>query len=295
MTRAVDHFRFAADDGAQIAAWRLAPEGRPRAIVQIAHGMAEHMARYERLGQALAGAGYAVYANDHRGHGASADIHGLGDFGPRGFPGVVQDMASLSHLAREEHSGAPLVLLGHSMGSFAAQLYLLSHGDDLAALVLSGTAAGDKLVEAIAASGGGGRLESFHAAFEPARTPFDWLSRDPEEVDAYVADPLCGFELTQDSVQSVFQATGDATLYPRLAKAPKDLPVLVISGERDPVTGPGQTFVGALVDRYRAAGLDVEHRVYSGGRHELFNETNRDEVTADLIAWLDARIEGGAT
>jgi alpha-beta hydrolase superfamily lysophospholipase len=181
------------------------------------------------------------------------------------------------------------------MGSFAAQLYLLSHGDDLAALVLSGTAAGDKLVEAIAASGGGGRLESFNAAFEPARTPFDWLSRDPEEVDAYVADPLCGFELTQDSVQSVFQATGAATLDPRLAKAPNNLPVLVISGERDPVTGPDQAFVGALVDRYRAAGLDVEHRVYPGCRHELFNETNRDEVTADLIGWLDARIEGGAT
>ncbi|HEY1879499.1 MAG TPA: alpha/beta hydrolase [Caulobacteraceae bacterium] len=295
MTRAVDHFRFAADDGAQIAAWRLAPEGRPRAIVQIAHGMAEHMARYERLGQALADAGFAVYANDHRGHGASADIHGLGDFGARGFPGVVQDMAALSHLAREEHSGAPLVLLGHSMGSFAAQLYLLSHGDDLAALVLSGTAAGDKLVKAIAAAGGGGRLESFNAAFEPARTPFDWLSRDPAEVDAYVADPLCGFELTQDSVQSVFQATGGATLDPGLAKAPKDLPVLVISGERDPVTGPGQAFVGALVDRYRAAGLDVEHRVYPGGRHELFNETNRDEVTADLIAWLDARIWGATS
>ncbi|HWD67831.1 MAG TPA: alpha/beta hydrolase [Caulobacteraceae bacterium] len=295
MTRAVDHFRFAADDGAQIAAWRLAPEGRPKAVIQIAHGMAEHMARYERLGQALADAGYAVYANDHRGHGASADIHGLGNFGPRGFPGVVKDMAALSHLARGEHPGAPLVLIGHSMGSFAAQLYLLDYGDDLAALVLSGTAAGDKLVEAIAAAGGDGRLESFNAAFEPARTPFDWLSRDPAEVDAYVADPLCGFELTPASVQSVFEATGGATLDPRLARAPKNLPVLVISGERDPVTGPGQAFADTLVDRYRTAGLDVEQRVYPGARHELFNETNRDEVTADLIAWLDAQLQAGAS
>ena len=292
MTRAVDHFRFAADDGAQIAAWRLAPEGRPKAVIQIAHGMAEHMARYERLGQALAEAGYAVYANDHRGHGASADLHGQGDFGPRGFPGVVLDMAALSHLAREEHPGAPLVLIGHSMGSFAAQLFLLDHDDNFAALVLSGTAAGDKLVEAIAAAGGGGRLVSFNAAFEPARTPFDWLSRDPTEVDAYVADPLCGFELTEASVQSVFEATGGATLDPKLAKAPKHLPVLVISGERDPVTGPGQAHANVLVDRYRAAGLDVEHRVYPGGRHELFNETNRGEVTADVIAWLDERLQG---
>jgi alpha-beta hydrolase superfamily lysophospholipase len=257
--------------------------------------MAEHFGRYRRLTNELTAAGYAVYGADHRGHGASAAAHGLGDFGPGGFQSLVEDMAALSRRARMEQPNMPLILIGHSMGSFAAQLYLLSHGDDLAALVLSGTAAGDKLVKAIAAAGGGGRLESFNAAFEPARTPFDWLSRDPAEVDAYVADPLCGFELTQDSVQSVFQATGGATLDPGLAKAPKDLPVLVISGERDPVTGPGQAFVGALVDRYRAAGLDVEHRVYPGGRHELFNETNRDEVTADLIAWLDARIWGATS
>ncbi len=295
MSQTVDRFQFTADDGAQIAAWRLTAEGPPntppRAVVQIAHGMAEHMARYERLGRALAGAGFAVYANDHRGHGVSADIHGLGDFGPRGFAGVVDDMGALSRLARAEHPGAPLVLIGHSMGSFAAQLYLLEHGGDLAALVLSGTAAGDKLLEAIAAGGGGGRLESFNAAFEPARTPFDWLSRDEAEVDAYVADPFCGFELTEASVQSVFQATHGATLDPRLASVSKTLPVLVISGERDPVTGPGQAFADSLVDRYRAAGIqDIEHRVYPGARHELFNETNRNEVTADLIAWLGHRI-----
>jgi alpha-beta hydrolase superfamily lysophospholipase len=288
MAERVEHFQFAADDGARIAAWRLAPERSPKAVVQIAHGMAEHMARYERLGHALAAAGYAVYANDHRGHGASAGLHGLGDFGPRGFAGVVADMAALSGVARAGHPGLPLMLLGHSMGSFAAQLYLLEHGHGLSGLVLSGTAAGDKLVEAVAASGGGGRLESFNAAFEPARTPFDWLSRDAAEVDAYVADPLCGFELKPTSVQSVFQATHGASLDPRLASVRKDLPVLVISGGFDPVTGPGQTFANTLVERYRAAGMrNVDHRIYPGGRHELFNETNRDEVTTDLIVWLN--------
>jgi len=291
MSHVVEPFDFPADDGERIAAWRIASAGQPRAVIQIAHGMAEHMTRYERLGRTLADAGYAVYANDHRGHGASADIHGLGDFGPRGFPGAVDDMATLSHLARTEHPGAPLILVGHSMGSFAAQLYVLEHAHDLAALVLSGTAAGDKLLEAIAAAGGGGRLESYNTAFEPARTPFDWLSRDEAEVDAYVADPLCGFELTHASLQSVFQATHGATFDPRLANVRKGLPVLVISGERDPVTGPGQAFANALVERYRAAGIaDVEHRIYAGGRHELFNETNRGEVTADLIAWLGKRV-----
>ena len=288
MNQAVQQFRYAASDGAQVGAWRLLPEGRPKAVVQIAHGMAEHMARYERLGRALADAGYAAYANDHRGHGKSADVHGLGDFGPRGFPGVVDDMAALSRLTKSENPEVPLVLIGHSMGSFAAQLYLLDHGSDLTGLVLSGTAAGDKLLEAVAASGGGGRLESFNAAIEPARTPVDWLSRDEVEVDAYVADPLCGFELEPASVQSVFQSTHGASTDPRLAEVPKDLPILVISGEFDPVTGAGQAFADTLVERYRKAGLrDVKHRVYPEGRHELFNELNRDEVTADLIAWLE--------
>lgn len=291
MANDVEHFRFTAQDGAPIAAWRMTPDRTSNAVVQIAHGMAEHMARYERLGRALGAAGYAVYANDHRGHGASAEVHGLGDFGPRGFAGVIADMATLTAVARNEHPGVPLVLLGHSMGSFAAQLYLLDHGAELAGLVLSGTAAGDKLVEAVAASGGGGRLESFNAAFEPARTPFDWLSRDDAEVDAYVADPMCGFELTPQSVQSVFQTTHGASLDPRLAKVSKNLPVLVISGEVDPVTGSNQAFANVLVERYRATGLTaIEHRVYPGGRHELFNETNRDEVTADLIAWLDRAV-----
>ena len=288
-------FTVLAADGARITAYRAFPAGRPRAIVQIAHGMAEHAGRYRRLTDALTDAGYAVYANDHRGHGASASVHGLGEFGPGGFQSLVDDMAAVSRLAQAETPNARLVLLGHSMGSFAAQLYLLEHHARLAALVLSGTAAVDALVEAMAVAGQAAGPGSMNAAVAPARTDFDWLSRDEAEVDAYVADPLCGFALADSAMASVLQTAGAARHDPRLASVRHDLPVYVISGEHDPVTGPSQAFVGALLASWRGAGLGrVEHRVYPGGRHEMFNETCRDQVEADLIAWLDATVAGGA-
>ena len=282
-------FTVLAPDGARITAYRALPAGRPKAIVQIAHGMAEHAARYRRLTDALTAAGYAVYANDHRGHGASASVHGLGEFGPGGFQSLVDDMAAVSRVAVAETPNAPLVLLGHSMGSFAAQLYLLEHHARLAGLVLSGTAAVDALVEAMAAAGRAAAPGSMNDAFAPARTDFDWLSRDEAEVDAYIADQLCGFALADAAMASVLQTAGAARHDPRLASARGDLPVFVISGGHDPVTGPSQAFVNSLLGSWRGAGLRrIDHRVYPGGRHEMFNETNRDEVTAELIAWLDA-------
>ena len=281
-------FDLVADDGAHITAYKSLPAGSPKAIVQIAHGMAEHAPRYRRLIIALTGAGYAVYANDHRGHGASAAAHGLGDFGSRGFQGVADDMASLTRLAKAQQSGVPLILLGHSMGSFASQVYLLDRHAGLSGLVLSGTAAVDALLTAMTAGGVGASPNAMNAPFEPARTDFDWLSRDEAEVDAYVADPLCGFALTDAAMASMFQTAAMARHDPRLAGVRKDLPVLVVSGQRDPVTGPDQAFATALVDSYRALGMtQVEHRIYPDGRHEMFNETNRDEVVAGLIAWLD--------
>lgn len=295
-TTPITAFPLRAPDGAVLTAFRSWPQGRrPRAIVQVAHGMAEHFGRYRRLTQALVGAGYAVYGADHRGHGASAAVHGLGDFGPRGFQALVEDMAALSSVAEAETPNTPLVLLGHSMGSFAAQLYVLEHHRRLAGLVLSGTAATDALAEALASSGQAAGLAGFNTPFAPARTDFDWLSRDVAEVDAYVADPLCGFDLTEASLASVIATTAPARHDPRLARVGRDLPVLVISGELDPVTGPGQAFAETLIGSLRGAGLRrVEHRIWSGGRHEMFNETNRDEVVADLIAWLDLSLPGRA-
>lgn len=278
-------------DGAQLAAFKSLPAGNPRAIVQIAHGMAEHFARYGHLTHALNGAGYGVYGGDHRGHGKSVDVHGRGNFGPGGFAAVVDDMATLAKVARRDHPGLPLILLGHSMGSFAAQLYLLQHSSDLAALVLSGTAALDKLLAHMMSSTAAPGLNVMNANFEPARTGFDWLSRDETEVDLYVADPLCGFDLEPASLQSLFGSGDLGRSDARLTHVHKALPIYIISGAFDPVVGPEQSFARALIASYEAAGLNnITHRVYPGGRHEMFNETNRREVEKDLIAWLEAAV-----
>ena len=281
-------FTLTAADGAAIAAYRSLPPGPARAVIQIAHGMSEHYLRYRHLTDRLNDAGFAVFANDHRGHGASASAHGLGEFGPGGFQAVVDDMAALTAQAKAEIPGKPFVLLGHSMGSFAAQLYLLEHHRELSALALAGTAALDQLLAALLAGGGPVTLELLNAAFEPGRTSFDWLSRDEAQVDAYVADPLCGFTLSDAAMGSVFQLGAGARSDPRLTGVRPDLPIYVISGERDPVVGPHQAYVQALIDSYSQAGLiKLTHRVYPGGRHEMFNETCRDQVEDDLVAWLE--------
>jgi alpha-beta hydrolase superfamily lysophospholipase len=284
----VEAFAFQGSDGFDVAAWRLRPSGPARAVIQVAHGMSEHFGRYRRLSDRLTAEGYAVFGADHRGHGRSAEPYGFGEFGPAGFSTLVSDMAKLSMIARGEFPGLPFAMIGHSMGSFASQLYLLEHFRNLDALVLSGTAALDKLLERLLASGGPISLELLNAGFAPARTSFDWLSRDEAEVDAYIADPLCGFSVSDASMATMFGLGSQARLDPRLANVPHELPILIISGEVDPVVGLDQAFTKALIASWNEAGLTgITHRVYAGGRHEMFNETVRETVSADLIIWLE--------
>jgi alpha-beta hydrolase superfamily lysophospholipase len=267
-----------------------------RGTVQIAHGMGEHALRYRPIAHALVEAGYSVYAGDHRGHGElAARANQLGDFGPGGFPALVDDMVAVTKFAREAENGKPLVLLGHSMGSFAAQLYVLEHSRLLDGVALSGSTALDLL--GAAAMSGRWRLEDLNAAFEPARTPFDWLSRDPAVVDAYIADPLCGFNVTPESYGSLFSVASRLADPTHITRIRHDLPTFVFSGELDPVNAK-LAWLRPLIDRYREAGLiDVSSHIYGGARHEVLNETNRSEVVANLIAWIDratASKKGGA-
>ena len=182
-------FTFTGADGADIAGFRWVDNTiTPRAVLQVAHGMGEHARRYRAPLEPLIAAGWAVYADDHRGHGLTASgPEALGDFGDNGAELVIADLHSLTSLARAEHPDLPIVLLGHSLGSFFAQAYVFDHSKAIDGLVLSGTAAfGDR-------TGPVRRLDEIALDGETPRTAFDWLSRDPAEVDAYIADPLCGF------------------------------------------------------------------------------------------------------
>ncbi|WP_018653782.1 alpha/beta fold hydrolase [Actinomadura flavalba] len=273
-------FTFPSTDGLDVHVHSWEPVAPPRGIVQLAHGMGEHAARYARFAERLVSLGYAVHAADHRGHGLTMKGE-PGRLGDDGWNLLVDDMVRLTGLARERHPGVPLVLFGHSMGSFAAQQYVLSHGDLIDGLVLSGTTALDGLVDAIRAAGG--RLTSYNAPFEPARTDFDWLSRDESEVDAYLADPLCGFSLDEPGMEAMYAAAAAMT---DPATVPPALPVYVMVGDRDPLNAD-LALSDLLVRRYRTAGLtDLTYRVYPNARHELLNETNREEVQNDLIAWI---------
>lgn len=274
-----DQFHFEGGDGTRIVGYRWDARGPVKAVLQVAHGMGEHAQRYRVALQPLCEAGVTIYANDHRGHGQTAPTReALGDFGPGGFTAVVDDMARLSELARREYPGKKLVLLGHSMGSFALQIYLLTHSRLIDGAVLSGTAALDLLPPPDPAGG----LSAFNKAFEPARTPFDWLSRDPKEVDKYIADPFCGFSVNQASLMSIFTASMALFEPDALKRIRTDLPIYLFAGDRDPLNG-GLAFLTPLVERYRAAGIaDVTHDFYPGGRHEMLNETNRAEVVRNL-------------
>jgi alpha-beta hydrolase superfamily lysophospholipase len=295
-------FKFRVDDGVALLGRRWLPEGRPRAAVQIAHGLAEHSARYARLAGALNAAGYAVYANDHRGHGPSSAPGDRGHFcDADGWTKTVGDLRTFNRLIAAEQPGVPIVFLGHSMGSFLGQAFVAEHSDALAGVAYSGSNGAPPRIATL------GRLiaraerlrlgmrgksklikqmwfGAFNKPFEPARTEFDWLSRDPKEVDAYVADPLCGFPFTNQLAIDLLDALTGLTAPDRLARIRKDLPIYVFSGERDPV---GSNIQG-LIDALKKAGFtNLTTRIYPDARHETLNETNRGEVMRDLIGWLD--------
>jgi alpha-beta hydrolase superfamily lysophospholipase len=299
----MNEFGFKASD-VELRCFRWQPTGPPRAAVLVAHGMGEHAARYERLGNRLAEHGYLVIADDHRGHGATADPDRLGDIGTDGWNRMVTDLFALNAHLRTLAPGAPRVLLGHSMGAMLAQQYLCHHGDTLDAAVLSGspglgTAFALWLSHTIArfermrlgADAASPLMQRllFGSANDPFKGPtgFEWLSRDADEVARYVADPKCGFVLRVGGLCDLFAGSRATRKPAAIAGIPKQLPLYVLSGTDDPVHDGGKG-LDRLVGGYRRAGMmNVTERRYPGGRHEMFNETNRDEVERELIDWLD--------
>ena len=287
-------FTFTSSDhAAAVFTRRWSPDGPAAGTVQIAHGMGEHSARYARLAEALTGRGWVVYANDLRGHGHTAvgedgdgDAAGLGVLGPSGWSGLIDDIVQLNRIVGTERPGLPRILLGHSMGSFAAQQFVFDHSREIDGLVLSGTTAVD-LAASTMDTESESDLTILNAAFEPARTPFDWLSRDEAEVDAYVADPWCGFGLDLPSTRSLVDAAARFAEPEALAGVRADLPVYLVAGSDDPLN-LSLALLDLVAQRYRDAGVtDITTDYHEGARHEVFNETNRAEVTTHLLDWLD--------
>jgi len=301
----VEAFTLQASDGKHLQLYRWLPPTAPRAAIQIAHGMGEHAARYDELASRLTARGYAVYANDHRGHGGTAEPGLPGYMGADGWNRVIEDAHEINDYIRASLPDLPVVLLGHSMGAMLCQQYLYRYGADLAAAILSGSpgfSGGFQTWLSILLA----RYERWrrgpeadspllqemifgkaNAAFDgPDATGYEWLSRDAGQVARYVADPHCGFVLRTGSLCDLFAGAREAKQKRHISAIPHTLPLLVLSGSADPVHA-GEKNLNRMLKRYRRQLGQIECQIYPEGRHELFNEINRDEVFQDLLVWLD--------
>lgn len=309
---------FESHDGTRLFLYRWAPSSEPKAVLHIVHGMAEHAYRYRRLAEKLAPSGIEVWAADQRGHGKTADlkVNGPKKGGRLGhcadgdaFSLVTRDIHELNKEIRKT-TNAPIFLLGHSWGSFIAQNYIEEYTNNLLinGCILSGTKGpGDFMIKAglpvfalLAALRGqrnGSRIAramgdgQYIKPFKPNRTQFDWLSRDEEEIDNYNSDPFCGFLCSTGFYRELTRILNNIHRSENLAKINRNLPVYVFSGNADPVgnMGAGTT---ALVNEYRNLGInDLEFVLYPGARHEILNETNREEVIDNLLSWINKHCE----
>lgn len=301
-------FTYPSTDGIhKIHAVEWLPEGEPRAVVQIVHGVAEYALRYDPLARYLTEHGFLVCGEDHLGHGLTADDGKFGYFGPRnGWGFVVRDVRKLRKLEGEKHPGIPYVMLGHSMGSFLTRTYLIRWPGTVDAAVLSGT--GQEAAPLVALGRGmsgmigslRGRdyvsdlvydmsMGSYNKPFRPNQTTGDWLSRDMERVKAFRDDPLCSFRPTVTMFRDMLGGIQFIGRKKNLAKMDKNTPVYFLSGDHDPVGSMGKG-VEKVARMFRQAGCrDVTVKLYPDGRHEMFNEINRQEVMDDLLAWLESK------
>lgn len=302
-------FSFKDNEGFELFTYCWEPEDlkKARAVVQVVHGLAEHAARYERFANFATEKGFIVVADDHRGHGKTAKTkEDLGFIGANnGFSGMVDDEYQLTGIIKSKYNNLPVFMLGHSMGSFIAQRYIEQYGRELHGVILSGTAGPNpgllipgKIVAKMVMLINGPRKKSnflnnlsfgaYNKNFKPNRTEFDWLSCDNQEVDKYIADPLCGFVCS--SSLYYFLTSGMLEMHKKrnLSMIPRSIPVLIASGAKDPV---GAKTVPELYKIYVNLGLnDVELKLYEDKRHEILNEINREEVTRDFLFWIEKHL-----
>ncbi len=304
-------FRFPSCDGQhQIFARRWEPgEGTPRGVIQIVHGISEYIDRYAGAARFLSEHGFVVVGSDHLGHGRTAT--GAEEYGffcqRNGWHTVSGDVRRLRTLMGQQYPDLPYFILGHSMGSFLARTYLIDWPGTVTGAIISGTGQ-----EAPAMVGAGWHLSNiicklsgarthskmieqiafgaYNKQYAPARTRADWISRDEEVVDAYIADPLCSFMPSAGMFRDMMEGLRYIAKKSNLSKMDPTTPILFISGDKDPVGQNGKT-VRKVVDFFHNAGCeDTVVHLYPGGRHEMLNEINREEVYADVLAWLESKL-----
>jgi alpha-beta hydrolase superfamily lysophospholipase len=301
-------FEFEGKQDVQIFVRKWMPEtGEIKGILQISHGMQEHSGRYTEFGEFLTKQGYIVYINDHRGHGKTAkkpeDIGILAE--KDGWNLVVDDLHKLSKIIKEAYPNSPLFLFGHSFGSFTARTYITRFKDILSGVIISGTngksGALVALGKSIASFQGfvkgktaktklltGMSFKGFNDSFKPTKTPFDWLSKDNARNQNYWDDPLCGVMFSNRFFYDMFSMICYVNSKVAKNNVPTDLPMYIFSGEMDPVGEFGKE-VKLVYNNYKELGVkDINLKLYEGGRHEMLNETNRQEVFEDIFNWLEA-------
>lgn len=300
---------FIANDGEKIFYYHWRTE-EPKAVVQIAHGVGEHAGRYQPIASVLREQGYEVYANDHRIHGNSVrsrDLLGVYD-GADYFNDAVEDMHELTKIIKAEHPKRKIILFGHSMGSLLSREYVTRYGEDLHALALSGTASFMKGLGTVGMVGANvtkffiGRKRSstalktmffakFNNEFKPNRTKVDWISRDEKQVDLFESDPLRVEDFSTSVFIDILKGSKKINQKPTFQATPKNLPIYIFSGDKDPVGEMGKG-IKKVAKQYKKAGInDLTLKIYEGGRHEMLNEINKEEVERDFINWLDHRIK----
>jgi len=310
MSQMIDFTLPSCVPGRTLHAFRCVPEGEVRAILQLSHGMVEFIDRYKPLAEYLAARGILVTGHDHLGHGGSLPEGGTPVYFGDGTPWetVVADIQLLHEQLRREFSGVPLCLMGHSMGSFLARSYLIRYPGTLRAAIIMGTGwqpqakltGGRAVAEVVCAAQGPSAASKlvndlafggYNKAFAPNRTGYDWLSADSENVDRYIADPLCGADATVGLFRQMLHGIAFNQNPKNLARMDSSLPVLLISGDRDPVGDMGKG-VRRTADAFRKAGLsDVTLKLYPGLRHEILNEgPMRQTVYEDIWHWLEPHL-----
>ncbi len=301
------NFHYKSSDGIhKINGYRWLPEqGAYLGIIQIVHGMVEFVDRYDDFARFLCDNGYIVVGEDHLGHGGSVNNEGEWGYFTKydGFNYIIKDLHTLHLKQAKEFPELPYFFLGHSMGSFLTRIYISYYGKSLAGAIIMGTgnqppalAAFGKALAGLISLFKGDKYRSrfinnmafgsYNKRFKPARTPYDWLTKDTKIVDAYMKEPRCTFIFTISAYKELFDGVMYVGRKSNISKTPKELPLLLTSGAQDPVGGFGKGVVH-VYDMYKAAGIDdVSIKLYENDRHEILNETDRGQVYQDILAWL---------